>query len=118
MSPISSVCLQIKSMLLNEAVQMEGFMRLLMKRRNGSPWTVEERRALSGHLNAMAKAVPVVIVFSLPGGMVLLPALAWFLDRRRDKIRRLKAAAELSLISQTEVADEKNGSPLKESKLE
>jgi hypothetical protein len=104
-------------MLLNEVVQIEGFMRLLMKRRNGNPWTVEERRALAQHLNALAKAVPALIIFSLPGGMVLLPALAWFLDRRRDKIRRLRAAAELSAISQTENVDKGDRNPFGESKL-
>jgi hypothetical protein len=117
MPPISSCYIQIKSMLLNEVVQIEGFMRLLMKRRNGNPWTVEERRALAQHLNALAKAVPALIIFSLPGGMVLLPALAWFLDRRRDKIRRLRAAAELSAISQTENVDKGDRNPFGESKL-
>ncbi len=100
MAPISRLFLPMKSLLLDEALQVEGFMRILMKRRNGSPWTTEERRALAGHLNSMAKAVPALLIFSLPGGIILLPILAWFIDRRQDKARRARAAIDTSKASQ------------------
>ncbi len=111
MVPISRLFLQMKSMLLHEALQVEGFMRLLMKRRNGSPWTAEERRALAGHLNAMAKAMPALLIFSLPGGMILFPVLAWFMDRRQDEARRSGTAAGVSVISQREGVGEKIENP-------
>lgn len=114
MAPISRLFSQMKSMLLYEALQVEGFMRLLMKRRNGSSWTAEERHDLAGHLNAMAKAVPALLIFSLPGGMILLPILAWFMDRRRDEARRSGTAAGVSVISQREGVGKKiENSPLK-----
>ncbi len=90
----------LKSLLLHEALQVEGFMQLLMKRRNGLPWSVEERRALLGHLKAMAGVVPALLIFTLPGGMLFLPILAWFIDRRKDKGRRSDVAASSTKVSE------------------
>jgi hypothetical protein len=76
-----------KKVILDEISQVDGLMRLLMKNRNGAPWNVTEKEALTGHLRALAQGIPFLIVFSLPGGMFLLPLLACFLDRRKDKLR-------------------------------
>jgi hypothetical protein len=89
------IFLQFKTLILDEVGQMEGFMRLLMKHRNGVPWTPDEKQALSGHLHKMAKSVPVLIIFTLPGGLFFLPALAWFLDRRKNQAER-RAASDLT----------------------
>ncbi len=97
---ISRFMTPLKNLLLQEALQVEGFMQLLMKRRNGVRWSKEERQALARHLNAMARVVPALLIFSLPGGMIFLPILAWFIDRRKGKTRTSDPAASASRASQ------------------
>jgi hypothetical protein len=66
-----------------EFAQVRGLMPLLMKRRNGNRWTHDERLVLQGHLQALAHLSPYLVVLALPGSFMFLPALAWWLDRRR-----------------------------------
>ncbi len=69
-------------MVYAEAEHLEGFVALLMKRRNRNDWTAEDRVALRRHLKALGKSLPVIGLFALPGGMILVPVLAMILDRR------------------------------------
>ncbi len=72
------------ALLLNEAKRADGFMRLLMKHRNtGDGWTDEERVQLKSYLRRLAAYVPVLLVFLLPFGMLLVPVLAEVMDRRK-----------------------------------
>lgn len=68
-----------------ELVKVKGFMPLLMKRRNGGRWTVDERHQLIEQLHAFAHLSPYLVVLVMPGSFMLLPALAWWLDRRRGQ---------------------------------
>lgn len=56
---------------------------VLMKRRNGEPWTREESTFLRSELRALARWAPALALFLLPGSVLLLPLYAWLLDRRR-----------------------------------
>lgn len=76
--------------LLSEMVQVKGLMPLLMKPRNKMPWSPEDRAELREHLHRLSKLSPYLVVIVMPGGFAMLPALAWWLDRRRQ--RRLDAA--------------------------
>ena len=77
-----------KESILMEVLSIRGLMQLLMKPRNtDEKWTKEERREMRRHLKNIAKIVPAIALFSLPGGSFLLPILAEVLDRR--KTRRL-----------------------------
>ncbi len=72
-----------------EVLSISGLMQLLMKSRNTDEgWTREEKKEIKMHLRNIAKIVPAVALFSLPGGSFLLPILTEALDRR--KTRRLK----------------------------
>lgn len=71
--------------LWNEISGMRGLMQLLMKQRNGEEWTDADRRALRQQLRRLASLSPYVVLFVSPGGFLALPALAWWLDRRRQK---------------------------------
>ncbi len=62
---------------------IRGLMPLLMKRRNGSRWSVAERDDLYRQLRALSHLSPYLLVLALPGSFLMLPALAWWLDRRR-----------------------------------
>ena len=53
-----------------------------MKRRNGQPWTPEDRAFLRAEFRRLARATPGFLIFMLPGGALLLPLYAWFLDTR------------------------------------
>jgi hypothetical protein len=69
--------------MLLEMSHAQGLTQLLMKPRNGMPWSAEDKAALRAHLRRIAKALPAFGIFSLPGGTVLLPLLAALLDRRK-----------------------------------
>lgn len=71
--------------LLAELTQVRGLMPLLMKRRNGQRWTRTELAELRAQLRRLRDLSPYLVVLVMPGGLVLLPALAWWLDRRRQR---------------------------------
>jgi hypothetical protein len=73
--------------LTDEMVQVRGLMPLLMKPRNGQRWTQEDKRDLTAHLRRLSSISRYLVVLAMPGGVLLLPALAWWLDRRRSRIR-------------------------------
>ncbi len=79
-----------KRHLLNEILQVRGLMPLLMKQRNHGNWTAEDRAELRVHLRRLSNLSPYLVVLALPGSFVLLPALAWWLDRRRLRNRQLQ----------------------------
>ena len=58
---------------------------LLMKQRNGYRWTATDRLEIRAQLRRLLALSPYLIVFLLPGGLLLVPVLAWWLDRRRQK---------------------------------
>ncbi len=72
-----------QQLLLAEFVKVKGLMPLLMKHRNGSSWSRDERNELHEQLRAMAHLSPYLFILILPGSFVLLPMFAWWLDRRR-----------------------------------
>ncbi len=74
-----------KKHLLSEVLQVRGLMPLLMKQRNKSKWTVEDRAELRVHLRRLSNLSPYLVVLALPGSFIMLPALAWWLDRRRNR---------------------------------
>jgi hypothetical protein len=73
--------------LTSEIVQVRGLMPLLMKQRNNQRWTQEEKQELAAHLRRLSTISPYLVVLALPGSLLVLPALAWWLDRRRNRNR-------------------------------
>ena len=75
-----------KEALLMEVLSIKGLMHLLMKTRNtDEQWTREEKKEIKRHLRNIAKIIPAVALFALPGGSLLLPVLAEALDRRKKR---------------------------------
>ncbi|MBZ0154702.1 MAG: hypothetical protein K8I29_00630 [Alphaproteobacteria bacterium] len=75
-----------REFILQETLAARGLMQVLMKPRNTrTPWTGEEVREIKMHLWTLSLAIPVLLVFLLPGGSLLLPFLAEVLDRRTTK---------------------------------
>lgn len=78
-----------KKYLLSEMVQVKGLMPLLMKPRNKMQWSIEDKAELKTHLTRLSKLSPYLVVVVMPGGFAMLPALAWWLDRRRNRAPRV-----------------------------
>ena len=74
-----------KKHLGEELVRTQKIMPLLMKPRNGAKWTKDEKRELVDHLKRIGGMGRYVALLLLPGGLALLPVLAWWLDRRRER---------------------------------
>ena len=78
--------------LLAEAVKVKGLMPVLMKRRNKQEWTVEDKAEIRTQLRRISHLSPYLVILVMPGGLAVLPVLAWWLDRRRN-LRAARAAA-------------------------
>ena len=77
-----------KQAILMEVLSITGLMQVLMKIRNTDErWTREEKKEIMKHLKNIAKIIPTIVIFSLPGGSLLLPILAEALDRRKTRRR-------------------------------
>ncbi len=74
-----------KKHLLHEILQVKGLMQLLMKPCNEQSWTPEDKQELRVHLRRLSNISPYLIVLALPGSFLMLPALAKWLDRRRNR---------------------------------
>lgn len=88
-------------MIYNEGRRLNGFIILLMKKRNtGVAWTADEKKELRTHIRHLSKMVPLVIIFLAPGGTLLIPVLAHIVDRRK-KIRAANQKASVKNSSVT-----------------
>lgn len=71
--------------LLRELTQVKGLMPLLMKPRNKQKWTPHDRAELRAHFKRLSSLSPYFVALVMPGGFVVLPAVTWWLDRRRAR---------------------------------
>jgi hypothetical protein len=82
-----------KNRVRTELGQIRGGLRLLVKQRRGERWSMEERHQIRQTLRAMHSVSPYLLIWALPGSVLILPFLAWHLDaRRKRRQRRLQAA--------------------------
>ena len=72
----------------DELVHMKGAWPLLMKQRNGGKWTPEEKGKLKTMVRSASSVSPYLFIWAVPGSMLMLPFLAWFLDKRRKSKAR------------------------------
>lgn len=76
-----------KDRLRLELEQIKGAVQLLMKQRNGGRWTEQDRQELRTILRSVSSVSPYLLLWVLPGSLLILPFLAWHLDTRRKKRR-------------------------------
>ena len=68
---------------VTDILRMRKLMPLLMKNRNGSQWTDEEKCELVAQMRALSRVSPYLLFLLLPGSVLLLPIYARWLDGRR-----------------------------------
>lgn len=84
---VSNLTQREKQRLLAEMQQTRGLVPILMKPRNGQRWSREERLELREHLGRLSRLSPYLVLVVMPGGFFMLPVFAWWLDRRRTRVR-------------------------------
>lgn len=93
----------------NELSQVSGLIPILMKRRNGGKWTAEERTMLQRDLRALSNLSPYLIPLLMPGGILMLPFLAWWLDsRRRRRESQAEAAGAIVVTPENPASNKSN----------
>ena len=94
---LKRLILKNRDLIFSEAQQFQGFLHLFFKPRNtDAAWTKEEKEQIKNYLKRLSLYVPILIIFVLPGGSLLLPILAEVLDRRKNR----RAAPVLSVESE------------------
>lgn len=74
--------------LLHDMGEIRGLLPLLMKPRNHQRWTRAEKVLLRRHMRRVSRLSPYLVLLAMPGGLLALPAVAWWLDRRRAGTRQ------------------------------
>ena len=74
-----------KNRLRQEIGQIKGAVPLLMKQRNGGKWTAQDKQELKDILRSVSSVSPYLLIWVLPGSVLILPFLAWHLDTRRKR---------------------------------
>jgi hypothetical protein len=74
-----------RKFMLSELTQIKGLMPLMMKPRNKQQWTPQDKAELRAHFKRLSGLSPYFVALVMPGGFVVLPALTWWLDRRRGQ---------------------------------
>jgi hypothetical protein len=72
-----------KRRLRDELATMKGAWPLLMKQRDGGTWTRDDKERLRLMLRSASSVSPYLFIWAIPGSVILLPFLAWYLDKRR-----------------------------------
>jgi hypothetical protein len=82
---LEEILVQYRGKILKEISSAKDLMALLMKGTRGK-WTKSELIKIKAHFVTLGKKVPVLMVFMLPGGLILLPLLIEVLERRTKKV--------------------------------
>ena len=73
-----------KRRLGDELANIRGAWPLLMKQRRGGKWSRADKDRLRQMLRSASSVSPYLFIWAIPGSVMLLPLLAWYLDKRRN----------------------------------
>jgi len=82
---LEEILIQYREKILKEIGSAKDLMALLMKGTRGK-WTKSDLAKIKVHLVSLGKKFPILMVFMLPGGTILLPLLVEVLERRKKNI--------------------------------
>lgn len=71
--------------LRDELALIKGAFPLLMKQRRGGTWSAQEKARLKDMVRSASSVSPYLFIWAVPGSVLLLPFLAWYLDRQRKQ---------------------------------
>ena len=77
-----------KSRLAREVATMKGSVVWLVQQRRQGNWTAAERAHLRDVMRSASSVSPYLFVWVVPGSMLILPFMAWYLDRQRKRRER------------------------------
>ncbi|KRD25263.1 MULTISPECIES: hypothetical protein [Acidovorax] len=78
-----------KSRLKREMATMKGSVVWLVQQRRQGNWDATERAHLRDVMRSASSVSPYLFIWVIPGSMLLLPFMAWFLDQQRKRRERL-----------------------------
>lgn len=82
---LKAILVRYRKKILKEMDSVKDLTSLIL-RGSRRRWTRDELRQIKEHLLILGKKIPILLVFMLPGGTVLLPLLVEILDRRKRNI--------------------------------
>ena len=74
-----------KTRLRREMATLKGSVVWLLRQRRQGQWSVDERTRLREVMRSASEVSPYLIIWVVPGSLLLLPFLAWFMDNRRQR---------------------------------
>lgn len=77
-----------KSRLKREMATMKGSVVWLVQQRRQGNWDATERAHLRDVMRSASSVSPYLFIWVIPGSMLLLPFMAWFLDKQRKRRER------------------------------
>ncbi|MDH4418813.1 MAG: hypothetical protein QE485_16510 [Acidovorax sp.] len=77
-----------KSRLKREMATMKGSVVWLVQQRRQGNWTADERDHMRDVMRSASSVSPYLFIWVIPGSMLILPFMAWFLDRQRKRRER------------------------------
>ena len=77
-----------KSRLKREMATLRGSVVWLVQQRRQGNWDAAERAHLREMMRSASSVSPYLLVWVVPGSMLILPFMAWFLDRQRKRRER------------------------------
>lgn len=83
-----------KTRFRSELATMKGSVVWLVRQRRIGAWTATEREHLRNVMRSASSVSPYLVIWVVPGSLLVLPFMAWFIDRRRrSKSQPLDATA-------------------------
>ncbi len=93
-----------RSRFRKELATMRGSVAWLLRQRRQGRWSAEERERLRGVMRSASSVSPYLLVWAVPGSLLLLPFMAWFIDRRRTARERAAVTAAGAAVLPVEAA--------------
>ena len=74
-----------KSRFKRDMATIRGSVVWLARQRRQGHWTADEREHLRQVMRTASSVSPYLLIWVVPGSLLLLPFLAWFIDHRRKR---------------------------------
>jgi hypothetical protein len=80
-----------KTRIQRELGTLKGSAVWLVQQRRQGHWSAEERVRMRSMMRSASSVSPYLLVWVIPGSMLVLPLMAWYLDKQRKRRERAQA---------------------------